>query len=473
MPVIKTFKDIVNSMIRYLHLHRPNVDVSPGTFTRDVVVDAVASELETFYFDLYRTSNAQSPDLATVSDVEKLGTNFQVVRKGPTKATGIVTFYTFNAPASPVTISKGTILSSKSGAGSSAQQYMTTQDVVLSLLNFNADTGRYEVNCMIRASAAGMSANVPPGAISAMVNPVAGIDGVYNYNAVGNGLDFESLSQFRSRLKASLLGNNIGTANGYYNTIIQNSDVIDVSVSALGIGTISITRNVPGAVDVYIRGLVSTQFNEIYAVPGTILRELIVSKQPIDILAKSTFSLIGSITGVLVEGTHYNVVQDTGNLGGSVKASDRFVFTNLVASGEIITIIYSYNSLVETLQNYMEDVSRKVLGADLLIKASKPRKINIECTIRVLSGYVASTIVTAVSNSLAAALNTYTIGEEVQQSDILAVIVNTTGVDDVVVPLTTFEEDSSTGNLRQNSLKNIEIPSDSYATVGTIKVNTR
>jgi len=472
MAVIKTFRDIVNSMLRYLRSKRPNVDTSPGTFTRDVVVDSVASEIETLYFDLYRASNAQSPDLATVSDVEKLGTNFQVVRKGPTKATGVVTFYSFNQPVSSITIPRGTTLSSKAGAGSPAQQYVTTQDVLLSSLNFNADNGRYEVDAMIRASSAGLSANVPPGAISAIINPIAGVDGVYNYNAIANGLNFEPLPQFRARLKASLLGNNIGTVNGYYDAVIQDPDVIDVSVSALGIGTILISRNTPGAVDVYIRGLVSTQFTETYAVPS-ILREFIVTKQPLDILAKSTFSLIGSVTGILVEGTHYTVVQDTGNLAGSVNASDKFVFTNLVTTGEIITVIYSYNALVETKQNYMEDNSRKVLGADLLIKAAKPRKINIECTIRVLSGYTSSIIVTAVSNALAAALNTYTIGEEVQQSDLLAVIVNTTGVDDVVIPFQTFEENSSTGNLTQNSLKNIEIPADSYATAGTITVNTR
>jgi len=473
MANIKTFRDVVNSMLRYLHLNRPNVDVSPGTFTRDVVVDAVASELETLYLDLYRVSNAQSPDLAAIADVEKLGSNFQVMRKGPTKATGVVTFYSFNSPASPVTISQGTQLFSKVSTGYSAQQFITTQDVILSVLNFNADTGRYEINCNIRAVVAGTSANVPPGAISAMMNPIAGVDGVYNYNAITNGSDFEPISQFRARLKSTLLGNNIGTINGYYNTLIQNQDVVDASISALGTGTITLTRNTPGAVDAYIRGLVSTQDVETYVVPITTPRELIVSKQPIDILAKDTFNLTGSVTGELVYGTHYTIITDTSNLAGSINASDKFVFTSSVVVGETITITYSYNSLIETLQNYMENDSRKVLGADLLVRSAKPRKINIECTIRVLSGYTASTVATAVSNALATALNTYTIGEEVQQSDLLAVIVNTTGVDDVNIPLTTFQEDSSTGSLVQNSLKNIVIPADSYATTGTITVNIR
>lgn len=473
MPIIKTFSDIVNSMLRYLHLNRPNVDVSPGTFTRDVIIDAVSSEFETFYLDLYRTSNAQSPDLAAVTDVENLGNNFQVIRKGPTKATGTVTFFAFNSPSAPVTISKGTTLSSKASTNTAACQFVTTQDVILSVLNFNADTGRYEVNCTVRASSAGTSSNVPPGVISSIMNPIAGIDGVYNYNAVTNGLDFEPLSQFRTRLKDSLLGNNVGTVNGYYTAIIQNPDVIDASISALGVNAIVPSRSTPGAVDAYIRGLTSTQATESYEVPVSLARELVVSKQPIDMLAVNTFSLIGSITGVLVKGTHYDVVQDSSYFAGSINACDKFTFTNLVTTGETITIVYSYNALVETLQNYMEDDSRKILGADLLIKAAKPRKINVTCTIRALSGYSPSIIATAVSNTLTATLNTYTIGEEVQQSDILAVIVNTTGVDDVNIPLDAFVEDSSTGNLSQNSSKNIVIPPGSFATSGTITVNTR
>jgi uncharacterized phage protein gp47/JayE len=121
----------------------------------------------------------------------------------------------------------------------------------------------------------------------------------------------------------------------------------------------------------------------------------------------------------------------------------------------------------------MDDDSRKVLGADLLVKAAIPRQIDISCTIRVLSGYNQSDIISAVGVALSAALDAYTIGEEVQQSDILAVIANTTGVDDVTVPLDIFEENSNTGTLTQDSSGNIEMPANSYATSGTITVTVR
>ena len=115
----------------------------------------------------------------------------------------------------------------------------------------------------------------------------------------------------------------------------------------------------------------------------------------------------------------------------------------------------------------------RILAADLLVKSAKPRQIDIGGSIRLLSGYVASSVVTDVTTALSEFLNGYAIGEEVQQSDILSTITNITGVDDVTVPLGTFEENSTTGNLEQDSSGNIIIPADSYAIVGDITITVR
>lgn len=475
MAVTKKFKDIVNSMIRFLHIKRPNVDTSPGTYTRDVVVDAVAGELELLYNDLSRTSNAQSPDLAAVTDVERLGKNFQLRRKGPIKATGTATFYSFSAPSSIITISRGTTLASKATSDGSSQQFVTTQQVTLSSLNFNAENGRYEVDVPIRAVVPGTDSNVAPGAITALLEPISGVDGVYNFDAITNGADFEPLATFRQRLKTVVTGNNVGTADGYYQTVSTNTDVTDAKVASFTSGIEELRRNDIGAVDIYVRGLISTQASiETYTVPASTPYEFVPSKQPLDILVKTGFSLTGSVTGALVEGTHYNVVQDSGKYAGSIRGSDKFVFiSGKVSPGEEITVTYSYNSLIESLQAYMDDDSRKILGADLLIKSAKARQIDVGCTIRILSGFSQTDVVNSVETSVSAALDAYTIGEEVQQSDILNVIANTTGVDDVTVPLNTFEENSTTGNLSQNSSGNIIIPADSYAISGNITVTVR
>ena len=473
MATIKSFKDIVNSMLRYLHVQRPFVDASPGTFTRDVVIDAPSSEMESLYFDLNRTSNAQSPDLASTIDIEKLGKNFQLRRRGPLKATGIVSFYSFEAPAASITIPRGTTVASKALADGTSQQFVTTQDVVLSNTDFNANTGRYEVTAAVRAVVAGIDGNISPGTIAAILDPVVGVAGVYNFNVFTNGADFETLTNFRARVKSVITGNNVGTVDGYYQTITRITDVLDARIASSDTGIEELRRTDVGAVDIYIRGLISSQApSEEYIVPSSVPYAFTVTKQPIDLLTADSFVLTGSITGVLVEGTHYTIVQDTSKFAGSVRGFDKFVFI-AVTPGEIITILYSYNSLIEPLQTYMEDDTRKVLGADLLIKSAKPRQIDIGCSIRLLSGYVASSVITNVTTALSEFLNGYAIGEEVQQSDILSTITNITGVDDVTVPLGTFEENSVTGNLEQDSSGNIIIPADSYAISGTIIITVR
>jgi len=473
MATLKTFKDVVNSMLRFLHISRPNVDISAGTFTRDVVIDTIANELSMFYTDLNRVSNAQSPDLAAVTDVEALGRNFQLKRKGPVKATGIATFYSFDSPSSPITIPRGTTLATKAMEDGASQQFVTTQDVVLSSVSFNADTGRYEVNCSVRATVVGAAANIPPGTITAILTPVDGVAGVYNYNAISTGRGFEPLNTFRGRLKSVILGNSIGTEAGYYQTVIRHSNVIDAKVAALGTSAEALKRDDVGAVDIYIRGIVSSQADiETYIVPSSAPYRYIVSKQPIDLLVSSGFILIGSVTGTLVEGTHYTIVQDSSKLAGSIRAADKFVFTGLTA-GEEVSITYSYNILVESLQTYMNSSVRKILGTDLLIKSAKPRQIDIECTIRLFSGYTATNVINNIESALSTLLNSYAIGEEVQQSDTLATIAAVDGVDDVNVPLDTFKESSTTGSLEQNALGNIIIPADSYAVAGDITVNVR
>ena len=194
---IKTFNQIVNDLIRTLANKRPNIDTRPGTFVRDILIDPLASELETFYIALERISNSQSPDLASNLDIEQLGKNFQLTRKPPTRATGTITFYSYIAPISTITIPSGTVMVTKSVGGGAGQQFSTTQQVLLSSTSFNATTGRYEIDAPISAVQSGTIANVAAGAINSLLSAIQGVDGVYNKSAITNGQNFEDLNVFR------------------------------------------------------------------------------------------------------------------------------------------------------------------------------------------------------------------------------------------------------------------------------------
>jgi len=473
MPIIKDFKRIVNDLKNFLYSVRPNVDTSPGTYTRDVVIDAPANELSAFYTELYRASLAQSPETATAGDVESLGKNFQVFRKGATPSSGIVTFYAFAEPSSSITIPRGTQLATKASVDGSARMFVTTQATVLAATHFRVTSGRYEINVPVRASIAGTSSNVGAGSLSAIITPISGIDGVYNPAPIVNGTDLESLTIFRSRLKSVITGNNAGTFSGYYQTVTRILEVLDAKIASIGTGEAELRRPDPSAVDIYIRGIVSAQApTESFIVKQSTPFDYYLNKQPLDIDSVDSIVVTGSVSGTLVLNTDFTVVQDKSALGGTIRGSDKLRFTTGVLE-EQISIIYSYNSLVESVQAYMQADSRKVLGADLLINGAFPRKINVECTVRLLSGYTAVTVINSVTTNLQTALNAYQIGEEVQQSDIIAVITGTSGVDDVTIPLDLFEEDTTTGTITQDTTGNLIIPVNSYVIPGNITVNVR
>jgi len=193
------------------------------------------------------------------------------------------------------------------------------------------------------------------------------------------------------------------------------------------------------------------------------------SYQPIHLFTTSgSFSAVGSISGNLVDGVDYTVVKDGGFYGGSVRGSDRFYFLPTLTDGETITITYTYNSLIPTLQAAVDGDSAKIVGADVLIKEAKILLIDVTATIELFAGYDITEVATNVETAIANALSDYLIEQEVQQSDIIAVIAAVEGVDDVLVPLTKFEE--SEGDITQDSDGNLVIPWDSYATSGTITV---
>ena len=92
MATIKSFTEIVNSMLERLRLVQPNLDTKPGTVSRDLFIDLQADELQKIYRLLSIISDKQSFATATGKDLDRLAANFGVIRRTGTPATGIVVF---------------------------------------------------------------------------------------------------------------------------------------------------------------------------------------------------------------------------------------------------------------------------------------------------------------------------------------------------------------------------------------------
>lgn len=465
--VRKSFSNIVQSMINFLKRLHPSVDTKAGTFTRDVVIDPHADALDNFYAELDVISKGQSPDLASADDLVKLAENLQLEQKAAVRATDVVTFY--NRTGVTATIPAGTLVSSKPGAEVGAQQFVTLQTVIISDPgSFNADSGQWETTAPIRASVGGSQANVDAGAISVMITPIENVAGCFNENTITTGEDQETIFSLTQRVKSILMGNNIGTKDGYYEQVMVNLNVTDALV--IEAGSEYAERATFGAVDVLIRGGVTAQaIDEFTYHAGSMYH--IFTYQPVHLFTVSgSFTAVGSITGNLVEGTHYAIVKDSSVYAGSVRGRDQFYYTGGLTDGETITITYTYNSLIPTLQASVEGDSAKIVCADVLIKEAKVRLIDVTATIELFAGYDLTDVITRAETAVTNALNDYLIGQEVQQSDIIALLAVIEGVDDILIPLTKFEENSSTGSITQDSDGNLVIPWDSYVQSGTVTI---
>ena len=76
MPTIKSFSEIVNSMIERLRLTQPNLDTKIGSVSRDVFIDMQADQLEGIYQLIQAVSDKQSFATATGLDLDRIARNF-------------------------------------------------------------------------------------------------------------------------------------------------------------------------------------------------------------------------------------------------------------------------------------------------------------------------------------------------------------------------------------------------------------
>ena len=110
----KNFNQIVSSIIERLSLTQPNLDVKPGTVSRDLFIDAPAEEISKLYSLVELISQKQSISLASGSDLDKLGSNFSLQRESGSYATGLLLFLS-NTLKEDISIPSGTQVTSRSG----------------------------------------------------------------------------------------------------------------------------------------------------------------------------------------------------------------------------------------------------------------------------------------------------------------------------------------------------------------------
>jgi uncharacterized phage protein gp47/JayE len=299
----RTQNDVISSINRRLISNNKAVNVISGSVIRDML-DPISLEFEKYYvvqdfvfkslsidsliaFDDADGDGISDPLQSSVGKLrladalgfrsatnfqsfideqfDKLGSNYNVFRKGSVRATGSVIFYTSNNFNSDILISNGSILTAPSDpdTGRSAVTFRVVGTYILEADNksyyYNSKLKRYEIEASIEASYAGSSGNVPAGSItmSSGLNPALEVE---NLVPTDFGEDRENNRNLSNRIKMGIISYDSGTEGGYASAAQSVPGITESRIEKTGDPLMmrdfdaSSNKHVGGKVDVYIKG---------------------------------------------------------------------------------------------------------------------------------------------------------------------------------------------------------------------------
>lgn len=309
---VRSTTDVQQSYIDQILSVNSDVDVKPGTVTRDVHINPPSDEFERLYtvldflhrsqsfltlleFDDANKDGISDPVLESENKIrlkealqipderaddvqrliddsfDKLAGNVNVPRKSALPALGQALFYTRSVPNQDVSINAGGIIETVS-EGEPAVQFQVLTDFTLRVADlenyYNPQTDRYEVSLDIQALNPGNEGNVDASKIRVIVSGINPIFGVTNPNPTDFGQDQESNADLAQRAILAFVSVDVGTEGGYLSTALGTPNVSRARIISAGeplmmrdIDPLRLVHTF-GMVDIYVYGSKQTTVTE-------------------------------------------------------------------------------------------------------------------------------------------------------------------------------------------------------------------
>jgi len=440
MPIygVRSFDDIVQTLMSEILSTEPTANTTIGSFVRDVLIDIPAAIFADLYGETRIAQEAQSVRDAIESHLDRLLANWALYRRPGTKATGSVWFSRDSAPTSDIEIPAGTRIATSTTVEQDAIEFITTQTVTMLVADassyYNSDTEVWEIEASVEAAFSGIAGNVGPNIITAYSGD-ADIGNVANKTATSGGSDSETDAEMRARGLSILKGINIGTKDGY-KTLVESIEGVEAAIVVDPNDSEMERVKYGGGADVWISTEESLEATDTYTYESGEAYRILENRPVLSISAVRQDGVI--LTPGTDTGDDYYFSADTGVYDRSIYANDRVIWNTTPTVGSTIEITYVYCDLIETLQTLLDASDNHHVGAEVLAKASYSADVDVSMTVEVFSGYNPTDVTATVNTVIAAYIDSLLLGENVQQSDIIALAEATPGVDSVVLPLTTF-----------------------------------
>lgn len=446
MATTRTANQVIQDAIDFISSVQPNISTQVGSVVRDVSIASPAQEFENTYVELTRVSQIQSldnPDVMTTEEMDALGANYSLTRNGGTPSQTTTTFRVvgLSPSESNINIPTGTVVTTQQTANAPLVSFTTTQDGTIiasqAAAYFNPFSGFYEITLPVEAQSIGTAGNVFAGSISVLSSTIPRVFSITNTVAATGGTDQESNETFAQRIKAKLAGNNLGTPNGLASLARSNVNVLDVSV--VGPDDPAMLRNeFGGSVDMYVVGSTLGSTTDTITFKASNSRSVVLLRQPALVAAGNLIiqGVVGGSAHTFVEDTDYSLVTDpTILVEGSTQMRNGFKFLGspgvLPDETTQYTVDYSYDTLIETLQAAFDDVTHHIIASDVLIKQAHTATIDIAASVAVIPGFNPASTISSAQTNLTNFLTTNKLGQTFAQSQVVAIIEDTPGVDEV------------------------------------------
>jgi hypothetical protein len=359
----------------------PTISTVDETIFNDVFITSVIKNLNKFSISALELATIQSALYATGTDLDELGSQYNITRKEGIGARGVVllTKATLDALAFVTITTNDYVVSNErtytilgnyimSGANRSAHANMTTR--YADTLEAADITDQYGILVNVECTDIGEDTDVVSNTVFAETN-IEGIDNAINPSAITGGRDEEDDATYRKRILLAILGNIIGTSNNYKKTALSIPAVTDAKV--IGPDDDLMTRDgrrvdedgnildegTGGKVDVYIEGSDPTAVRDSYVYTDQsgsddatstsndhlLGQELLENESYYKQPAISISSVTGSTTGAnYVNDTHYELRKDIDQTtatpeAGSYQGNDvlHWLASSIELEGESVT----------------------------------------------------------------------------------------------------------------------------------------
>jgi uncharacterized phage protein gp47/JayE len=438
---VKLFTQILNELVGWVQTHTAEIDDFNDGSIAKTLLEALAFELDFSNLQIENAQAASAIDLASGIDLDLKVGDYGITRKPALPSSGTMQF-TLAAPApfGGFVIPANTVVSTPARFNPyDAIEFTTDADLVIA-------QGQTVGTTAATAVVPGAASNQSVGAVTVLVNTIAGVQGVTNTSAFTGGTDEESDASLRVRGKAAFTSVANDLASSFQAVVLAVEGVLSVAVAGFGDPLMTRDNGQGGKVDVYFQAGQNLQtavetyvFNTLINGGNYFFSPYIYAPPSFNVLRNVPVTQILQVknvtTSAIIPSSQYSLVLDSSFFGDTDRAADALQWSSTagITNGDVLEVTFKYDAMLAATRKAAE--TKRGVSVDLVTKKGVAVPVNATMTVNAKPGFnlvqLQSDLNALVSTYLASRL----LNQDVLQSQLILLVGKFNGVQNVQLPL--------------------------------------